>query len=69
MRRHPVSQNLNLSRRSQSWAKFFELMKSIDAPDSFLADRADSPPQKLGRVTPVPSQSRLRVLKAPSSHK
>ena len=68
LRRHPVDQNLDLSRRSESWDKFFELMKSIDVPDDFLADRADSPQQKLGRVTPIPSQSRLTVLRAPSSH-
>lgn len=69
MRRHPVGQNPNLSRRSESWDKFFELMKSIDVPDNFLADRADSAPQKLGRVTPIPSRPRLRVLRRLSSHK
>jgi virulence-associated protein VagC len=35
-----------LSRRPESWEDFFELMKSIDVPEDFLADREDAPPQK-----------------------
>jgi prevent-host-death family protein len=29
-----------------SWQGFFELMKNIDVPEDFLADRQDAPPQK-----------------------
>jgi antitoxin VapB len=35
-----------LSRRPESWGDFFELMKNIDVPEDFLADRKDPPPQK-----------------------
>jgi antitoxin VapB len=34
-----------LSRKPESWQDFFELMKTVDVPDDFLADRKDTPPQ------------------------
>jgi antitoxin VapB len=35
-----------LSRRPESWQDFFELMKTVEVPENFLADRQDMPPQK-----------------------
>jgi antitoxin VapB len=46
VRRDPVTGDVILSRRPESWQDFFELMKSIDVPNDFLADRDDLPPQK-----------------------
>ena len=45
VRRDPTTGDVILSRRPESWEDFFEMMKSIDAPSDFLADR-DAPPQK-----------------------
>ena len=46
VRRDPATGDVILSRRPESWQDFFELMKTIDVPDDFLADRHDAPPQK-----------------------
>jgi len=46
IRRDPATGDVILSRRPESWQDFFELMKTIDVPDDFLADRGDTPPQK-----------------------
>jgi antitoxin VapB len=46
IRRDPVSGDVILSRRRESWDDFFELMKSIHVPSDFLAERDDTPPQK-----------------------
>ena len=46
IRRDPASGDVILSRRPESWQDFFELMKSIDVPEDFLADRQDTLPQK-----------------------
>jgi len=46
IRRDPASGDVILSRRPESWAEFFELMKTIDVPEDFLVDRADARPQK-----------------------
>ena len=46
VRRDPVSGDVVLSRRPDSWKDFFELMKKIEVPQDFLADRGDTPPQK-----------------------
>jgi antitoxin VapB len=35
-----------LSRRPESWHDFFELLKTVDVPEDFLADRKDVAPQK-----------------------
>ena len=46
VRRDPATGDIILSRRPESWQDFFELMKTIDVPEGFLADRQDTPPQK-----------------------
>jgi antitoxin VapB len=46
IRRDSATRNVILSRRPESWHDFFELMKTIDVPDDFLADRQDVQPQK-----------------------
>lgn len=46
LRRDPLTGDVILSRRPESWRDFFELMKTIDVPEDFLADRRDAPPQK-----------------------
>jgi len=46
IRRDPATGDVILSRRPESWQDFFELVKTIDVPEDFLADRQDSPPQK-----------------------
>ena len=46
IRRDPVSGDVILSRRPESWQEFFELMNSVEVPKNFLADRQDRPPQK-----------------------
>jgi antitoxin VapB len=46
IRRDPTTGDVILSRRPESWQDFFELMKTVDVPDDFLADRKDTPPQK-----------------------
>jgi antitoxin VapB len=46
IRRDPKSGDVILSRRPESWNDFFELVKSLDLPEDFLADRGDLPPQK-----------------------
>ena len=45
VRRDPATGDVILSRRPESWEDFFEMMKSIDVPSDFLADRG-APPQK-----------------------
>jgi len=46
VRRDPANGDVILSRRPESWDDFFEMMKNIDVPSDFLADRDDAPPQK-----------------------
>ena len=46
VRRDPATGDVILSRRPESWEDFFEMMKNIDVPSDFLADRDDAPPQK-----------------------
>jgi antitoxin VapB len=46
VRRDPKNGDVILSRRPESWLEFFDLMKTIDVPDDFLAERHDAPPQK-----------------------
>jgi antitoxin VapB len=46
VRRDPTTGDVILSRRPESWKDFFELMKTIQVPEDFLADRKDKPPQK-----------------------
>ena len=46
VRRDPATGDVILSRKPNSWADFFELMKTIDVPEDFLSDIPDLPPQK-----------------------
>ena len=46
IRQDPKTGDVILSRKPESWGDFFELMKGIDVPDDFMADRRDAPPQK-----------------------
>jgi antitoxin VapB len=46
VRRDPATGDVILSRRPESWEDFFEMMKNIDVPSDFLADRDDAPAQK-----------------------
>jgi antitoxin VapB len=46
VRRDSITGDVILSRRPDSWADFFDLMKTIELPKDFLADRKDAPPQK-----------------------
>ena len=46
IRRDPATGDVILSRRPESWEDFIELMRSIDVPSDFLAERDDAPPQK-----------------------
>lgn len=46
IRRNPRNGEVILSRRPESWEGFFELTKTIEVPEDFLAERKDAPPQK-----------------------
>jgi len=46
VRRDPLTGDVILSRRPESWEDFFEFMKDVTVPDDFLTDRADQPPQR-----------------------
>jgi antitoxin VapB len=43
--RRTTSGDILLSRKPESWQDFFEMMKTIEVPEDFLADRKDTPPQ------------------------
>jgi antitoxin VapB len=46
VRRDPATGDVILSRRPESWQALFALMDSVAIPKSFLAQRADAPPQE-----------------------
>jgi antitoxin VapB len=46
VRHDPATGDVILSRRPDSWQEFFELMKTLNVPKDFMADRDDAPPQK-----------------------
>ena len=46
IRRDPVTGDVTLSRRPDSWQDFFDLMKTIDVPESFPSGRRNAPAQK-----------------------
>ncbi|MGA7218435.1 MAG: type II toxin-antitoxin system VapB family antitoxin [Candidatus Sulfotelmatobacter sp.] len=46
VRRDPATGDVVLSRRPESWNDFFDLLKAVEVPKDFLADRNDLPPQK-----------------------
>jgi antitoxin VapB len=41
IRRDADSGDIILSRKPGDWAEFFEMMKTIDVPEDFMADRED----------------------------
>jgi antitoxin VapB len=43
IRRDPVTGDVILSRRPESWQDFFEWMKTVEVPADFLGDRRDAP--------------------------
>ena len=46
VRRDPATGDVILSRRPDSWEGFFEMMKTVEVPEDFMADRKDAAPQK-----------------------
>lgn len=46
IRHDPASGDVILSRKPGSWEDFFELIKQLDVPADFMADRQDTPPQE-----------------------
>ena len=45
IRRDAVSGDVVLSRRPEGWGEYFELLKTLDIPHDFMADRDDALPQ------------------------
>ena len=48
IRRDPVTGDVILSPRPESWRSFFELANQAGVPDDFLSNRGDAPPQERG---------------------
>jgi antitoxin VapB len=46
VRRDPVTGDVILSRRPDSWQDFFDLTATLDVPEDFMSNRRDTPPQK-----------------------
>jgi antitoxin VapB len=46
VRRDPLTGDVILSRRPDSWEDFFAFLSTVDVPKDFLSDRRDAPPQK-----------------------
>jgi antitoxin VapB len=46
IRKDPASGDVILSRRSESWETFFQLVDQVDVPKDFMAGRNDNKPQK-----------------------
>jgi len=46
IRQDPVTRDVVLSRRPESWDSFFTLRQDVNVPDEFMADRQDKAPQK-----------------------
>ena len=46
IRRDPQTGDVILSRRPDSWQRFFALAREADVPEDFLSDRGDQKPQK-----------------------
>lgn len=46
VRRDPETGDVILSRRPESWGEFFDLLKTLEIPDDFMAERDNQPPQK-----------------------
>lgn len=43
IRKDPATGDVILSRKPAGWEEFFEMMKDIDVPEDFMADRDDPP--------------------------
>ena len=46
VRRNPITGDVILSRRPDSWQDFFDLADTLDIPQDFQSTRRDAPPQK-----------------------
>src|ERR1700689_3573046 len=46
--RDPASGDVILSRKPGGWAEFFTLLKEVDVPADFMADRRDPPAEDRG---------------------
>jgi antitoxin VapB len=46
VRRDPLTGDVILSRRPESWEDFFALADATEIPENFLSDRDSTPPQK-----------------------
>lgn len=46
IRKDPVSGDVIISKKPESWDGFFELLAETDVPDDFLLDRDQSTPQE-----------------------
>jgi antitoxin VapB len=46
VRRDPLTQDVILSRKPDSWDDFFTLADSMEVPEDFMRDREHQPPQK-----------------------
>ena len=46
IRQDPATGDVILSRRPESWESFFRLTQQAHVPEDFMADRADTKPQK-----------------------
>jgi antitoxin VapB len=46
IRQDPTTGDVILSRRPESWESFFQLTQQAPVPEDFMADRADTRPQK-----------------------
>jgi len=44
IRKDPVTGDIILSRKPESWDGFFKLMETIEVPDGFMADRDNELP-------------------------
>lgn len=50
VRRDPLTGDVVLSRRPGDWGEFFQLVRGLDVPQDFMADRGDEPPQARGEL-------------------
>lgn len=46
IRQDPATGDIVLSRKPGNWIDFFELMKEVNVPTDFMADRQDDVPQQ-----------------------
>jgi len=46
IRKDPVTGDVIISRKPDSWDGFFKLLETIQVPDDFMSDRNNEPPQE-----------------------